>query len=141
MPHTTAWYIEKRIIYFHINGIVTMDEVEEVNAEILALIEAGDAPVHLIVNDANAEKMPINIRELSTQFAYVKHPKTGYLVGAGETNMILAYIIRMVAKTIGVNIVRRKTFADVIDYLRKLDSTLNWEDANDGVLIEPQLEV
>lgn len=138
MPHTTTWYIEKRIIYMNIYGDITLDEATLINDDFNRYLDAGTAPIHILVNDTQVGKMPFNVKQLRSRLTCMSHPNIGLLVSIGEVNPILNYIMPMIAKIAGLIFIRRKTVADSLDYLSKHDATLNWEEANDAVLIQSE---
>lgn len=137
MSHSINWYIEKRIIYFQVSGDISMEEIFEGNSKIEAFLNEGNAPVHIIVDDEDVKKMPINIRELNGKFTAMRNPNVGRIIEIGQLNPLLRYLMPMIAQLARINLIHRTTVADAMEYLANTDKTLNWEDANDAVLMQP----
>ncbi|MEQ8676044.1 MAG: hypothetical protein RLP44_01975 [Aggregatilineales bacterium] len=135
MAHNVNWYIENRIIYFHVYGDVSTSELSEINTKIDACLDVGHAPVHLIVNDSDTDKMPANIRELKKNLTFMSHPNIGIAVGVGEVNPVLRFLLPIVVKMAGINYVRRHTIAEALDYIRQYDPAIDWQYVDDGVLL------
>jgi hypothetical protein len=66
MPFETSWLLEKRVIVFHIWGRLSIEENQDLNAELGAFIRSGIKPVHLIVVFGADYAAPLDLQLLAT---------------------------------------------------------------------------
>ena len=62
MPISVTWFIEKEVIYLKVFGVVTPEEVFNLNQETMALLETGNHPVHIIIDTLEVTEYPTNLR-------------------------------------------------------------------------------
>jgi hypothetical protein len=62
MGFSVTWYVEKRVIHLKVFGIVTSEEVIDLNRETMAYLEMGIHPVHIIIDTLDVTEYPSNLR-------------------------------------------------------------------------------
>jgi hypothetical protein len=124
MSHTIEWFLPQRVIFMHIEGDVTVAEIKAVSNEITALLDAGNAPVHLLVDDQKVQKFAIGLAKINKSVAFMRHPALGSMVGVGEIHPMVAYIVPVISQILGAKLLRRKNLDDALEYLKQIDSTL-----------------
>jgi hypothetical protein len=62
MAISVTWHIEKEVIYLKVFGVVTSEEVIDLNRETMALLEMGNHPVHIIIDTLEVTEYPTNLR-------------------------------------------------------------------------------
>lgn len=128
MPHTIEWYLPKRIVFMYVEGNFTLENFSDVSNGLIELFDEGEAPIYLLVDDSQVEKIPIKLRHIQTQFEFMRHPSLGWIVSIGDANPLLNYIIPMVTKIIGIKFVRYKTMEEALNFIKKQDQTIEWQD-------------
>ncbi len=80
MPFTTQWLQENRIIRTQLLGKLSEQEAKEMSAAHAQLLDAGTAPVHLVVDVTGLDSIPINLRQNTAMGEYLRHPSLGWTV-------------------------------------------------------------
>jgi len=123
MPVRVEWYLEDRIIWLHSSGVVTAEEAQGVDPELVALFDQSSAEqVHVIVDNSEAERMPAPTAFMSLQWP--KHPKLGWSVVYGEKRKMIKFITATVAQLFKAHTRIVETFDEAVDALQLLDPTL-----------------
>ncbi len=128
MPYKYNWYIKGHIVSAEVWGDQTLEELEASNADLIQLIEEYDNPkVHVIFNDEKLNSIPVSLLKMRQTLTYGTHPKLGWVVMTGDKeNTIADFLMVMLAKLIRARYIRVKSFDAALNYLRRVDSTINW---------------
>jgi len=123
MPYEIGWNQEKRVIHGRLYGVVTLDDLSHWTPEIVRLIDAGDAPVHLIADLHDIEKFPMSVSALKSVLQRETHPKMGWVVTVGgpSTLMTFSYVL---ARLFRVNLRVEDALPAALNALREIDPTL-----------------
>lgn len=114
------WLIANRVI----KGNITDYTHEKTCSEILALLDSGTAPVHIILDDSALTKtslLPLNL--LSTA-NIARHPNLGRIVCIGPEDHQAPFIDRVIVRAYRVNLNRVSTFQEAWATLLSKDDTL-----------------
>lgn len=122
MSHYTQWLVEDRVIYTRVWGTFSAEEIPEVDAEMIPLLEQSDAPlIHVLADDLELESMP-NMKKMS-ELQYVKHEKMGWFITSNPNR-----VLRFIGTVVGQLLKTRHRFVDSpedgIDFLLTVDTTL-----------------
>lgn len=88
MPFEVNWEIERRVIWVSGFGNFDMDDARAINAGIINYLDAGTAPVHVLVDLSKVEQVPHDFIQLKNNQSYMEHPKTGWLIMFGADRML-----------------------------------------------------
>lgn len=128
MAHTAKWLIEGRVALVKIVGDLSIEALGAMSDEIIQYLEAGQAPVHLLIDDEELGRPPIRVATIRKVALFLKHENLGWQVAIGDVNPIANYIVPVVIKLAGVQLVRRKTQEDAMAFLQEHDLTLKTEE-------------
>ena len=127
MPYTTQWLVENRVVRTHVFGKLTEAEAQEMSAAHASFIEKGTRPVHLIVEVAGLESIPISLRQNTAMGGYLRHPSLGWIVLVGGS-MLVNFTISVLSQVFHMRQARRETIPEALTFLATQDDTLNIED-------------
>lgn len=119
-----SWLIPKRVILVKGTGDVTLDDTIQMNDDIIALFDEGDAPVHIIFSSEETTKFPSNVHQVMKVTTYVKHPSFGRNMTIAP-NPVLRFIGGLVYKVLGQRKIKFvESLDEAITLLREFDDTL-----------------
>lgn len=127
MPIKESWLIENRIVYFELFGDVSVEEIAEVSAKFIEMMESSDSMfVHALHDATHLDKLPKSIGALSgaTREAW-QHPKTGWTVAFNVKNPILAYIGNMMSRIFQTRYRIVSSKQEALALLKSVDPTLD----------------
>jgi hypothetical protein len=124
MPYTCYWYLDRRIIYNHLRGIVTVEEAAALEDENFAHFEEGVPPVHIIVDVSDVEKLPTNISQLNRMLQRGRPPSLGWIVMVGM-NALGRVIGSLLCQAARVPFRTFDTLDEAVRFLQEADNTLD----------------
>ncbi|MFQ3534268.1 MAG: hypothetical protein SNJ58_00185 [Aggregatilineales bacterium] len=83
MPYTISWLVEKYVILSRTIGDIAYEDLEGYNAAILALLDDGEAPVHLVRDVSQQGDFPFDPIAVRRALTYLHHAKLGLIVAYG----------------------------------------------------------
>lgn len=98
MPYDVSWYLEERVVYARVSGIFTMKDVCHFNRTLVALVDAGTPPVHVIMHHCGLEKVPTNLRQMRRAFTVLDRDGLGLAVDVAEHTGIWTYVGQMLLR-------------------------------------------
>lgn len=126
MTTQAYWYCPERIIYVHISGILTIEQIAEGHQRNIALMEAvaHSDPVHFIFDSTDMKQGPTNFLEIRRAGRnFYRHQRLGWSIGVGDSTLI-----RFVSSTIAqFSAIDYRAFAyleEGIQFLQETDTTL-----------------
>jgi hypothetical protein len=91
------WQIEKEVAYIKVGGVISIDDIRELDRTIIQeYLEKGSPPIHLIF-DVHIEKYPTRVREVRSNFTLHNHENVGW-VFVVNSNPIINMLGVIVAK-------------------------------------------
>lgn len=131
MPYDFDWYIEGRVVSGNLWGVQTLDELVESNEKINGLLDDSTGVLtHLLINDEQLDEIPTNLLAVRKTLTYANHPKLGWVVMIGTKKRgVKDYLIELLAKIARARYCRFPTFEDAVEHLKKVDQSINWNDA------------
>jgi hypothetical protein len=128
MPFETNWLLEKRVIVFRIWGRLSLEENQDLNAELGVFIRSGRNPVHLIVIFGADYAVPLDLQLLATG-SPIKDKNMGQAAIIGGSP-----VIRFMAHAVGKYNNRRvhnaKSIEEAYRKFREIDASLPLEYPN-----------
>src|SRR5262245_37910318 len=104
MVYEIAWQQPNRIIKVVLNGDISVEELHRMSDDLVAHLEQGQPPVHLISDARKMGKFPVkltSVKEASER--YLRHPNMGWAVVIGKSNPVLNFLAATVTHIIHVN--------------------------------------
>jgi hypothetical protein len=123
MAHEISWLLEGRVIFVRLTGVQTAEAASLFDREILPYLDNVQAPlVHLVFDTVGLEQLP-GIGVLS-RFQWLKHPKTGWVVGYPKPNGAIAFITGFVSQLFKLRFRTFDTSQEALAFLQDVDATL-----------------
>ncbi len=123
MPFEVKWHTDKRIILQRFYGRVTLEDVREaVNAND-GFIEQGIAPIHLIVDAADIDNIPVHLRETSKISSNLNDPSVGWVILI-TNNPLSEFFVKLTSQLVKYRLGRAKSLEEALEFLARQDSTL-----------------
>jgi hypothetical protein len=123
MKYRISWYLEGRVVLSEHFQAGTAEDVAQMDAEYLALLEQSDAPlVHFIFDMSQQDSVPDLKTMANMQFT--RHPRFGWSLVIGTLNPITRFLVSTVAQ---INKARFRSFTnreDALRFLQEMDSSL-----------------
>lgn len=119
------WYIEQRVILANVGGDLTIDEVRALNDQLVALIDQGQQPVHIIVDVSGVTTIPTNLLKMRDASHVMGHIGAGWIVAVGLHNSFMNFIGSMLTQ-LG-HLARYRVMPDAnaaYTHLRTVDASL-----------------
>lgn len=126
MPMEFTWYIPERILHVEVYGDNGIAELQQFGDTARQLVQEGKAPVHILLDDADAAPPPVSINVLkdALNMPSIDVQSFGWVVGVGEGDMVVKVIFPMLTKIMGIKYTRVATLDDAVDFLQYRDPTL-----------------
>ncbi len=127
MSAEVKWYVEDRVLYLRIYGIVTLEDIQNLNVTATSLVAASKSIVHVMVDLSEIERFPTS---LATIKEFVKPTSNqqalGWVILFGTTNPLLRFLASVVTQLAGENVRMRMLdqLSDALEFLCKQDETL-----------------
>lgn len=140
MPFKHQWYIEGEVIYSEVWGDQTLEELMDSNATITQYLDkpTDKKRVHIIMNDAKLQSIPVSLTKIRKALSYAKHPKLGCVIMIGEKeqamrDVMLDSLLTILAKLSRACYIRLKTLDEATQHLQLIDDAIHWNKANHHV--------
>jgi hypothetical protein len=100
MPNFVEWYVPERVVVCHSEKALTAEEMAYGDKAILACLEEGHSPVHIIFNLLHLESIEFSALTLLQNTHYVRHPKRGIVLTYGrKSNPFMNMLITILSQT------------------------------------------
>jgi hypothetical protein len=133
MEYLLKWFIPNRVVYVRLWGASSIEEASQLNAKMLEFIAAGTPLVHFIVDDTELKVVPNSLGEMQRAMRALKNPSMGWVLTVGEVNAVMRFFGQMAAQLFRFRFRRLRTMEEALRFLRDVDQTLNWEQADQTV--------
>lgn len=125
MPYSVAWFRPNHVIQLQLIGSVTLDEAKQINAELVALLDQAESPIHMIADATTLESFPKNILQIKNTQAYLQHPQLGWILFVSKPNPLIRFFATTVAQVIGTRLRMVETISECVAILDKISSNMN----------------
>jgi len=132
---TICWLIENRLLYIKRPAIIDMEMLEADSQRIITMLDAGEAPVHIINDALDVNMTPKNARMMRNALPYLDHPNLGWLVTVTSNAFIsfLASIIPQMRRNNNNNVKVVHSVDEAITFLDECESEVDWSYARERV--------
>jgi len=121
------WLYRDRIIHQLFYGDTTVEDIADVAEKTHDLIEAGQAPVHILLDGRFVKKFPIKLGVLRDAWLQdMRTNKLGWVLVLNSSNPLQKFVTSVLAQTpvVAVNMRTFDTFEQVLRFLLPMDATL-----------------
>jgi len=121
-----TWYIPARILHIEVYDDNDVEALQEFGDRARQLVQEGEAPVHILLDDADAAPPPVSLNVLkdALNMRSVDVQSLGWVIGIGDGAMVAKVIFPMLTKILGIKYTRVASLDDAIDFLQHRDPTL-----------------
>jgi hypothetical protein len=124
MPHEITWLVDMRVIYFHLRGVVSMEELREANDQVRAMTEQGIQFVHVIADATHIEKISFGLSDLTKLFRGMEpSPKLGWSMYISP-KMLDRFFASVTTQMTTARHREFSTLAEAIAFVQSMDETL-----------------
>jgi hypothetical protein len=124
MPYNSRWLVEDRVIYVVYYGVVSNEDLETSSRSSSRMIADGSAPVHLVTDATDMEKMTLGLQDLITIFKGLpSDPNLGWsiFISPSKLNRFFASVTTQLT---GARTREFATLEEGIDFLTWVDDSL-----------------
>lgn len=134
-----TWLIKNRIIYAHGSGLVTNDDIQQHAQRVIALLDEGIAPVHIVLDSApDFQIQRADLRSGVANLRFLRHPALGWSVQVLVRNRALGFISTLIARFTRVSYKTMQTREDAFAFLKRVDTSIDWSLLDDSVIHSQQ---
>ncbi len=62
MSYAINWYVNRQVINLKLSGVVTSEDVVQLNRKTVEYTQLGTTPVHIIIDTLDVDEYPTNLR-------------------------------------------------------------------------------
>lgn len=128
MSYTVSWLIENRVIQVKNEGILTLEDLRAEDREVQAFLESGTAPIHIISDNTQLDRIPQGISAMKETLEGLRHPNIAWVVNIQSSNHIIRYLATVIARIMGVHFTQVSTMDEAIAFICKHDATVDWDE-------------
>jgi hypothetical protein len=93
-----SWIVKRRVILCPLDGDMTIERAKHINDELVAMIDQGKPPVHIVFDLGSIGHVPNNLFKLREATHVISHPGLGWVMVAGIHNPLVNFLGSMVAQ-------------------------------------------
>lgn len=98
MPYQVRSLIDRRAVLIVTAGMVTLPEIRSGGQQVDALVSAGDAPVHVIIDITRMTDYPLSPSKIFEASSFLRHPNLGLIPAYGVANPLLNTLLQVVGQ-------------------------------------------
>jgi hypothetical protein len=140
MPSELKWFVEDRVIYLSLSGVVAIDEGRQNNQQAVQMIDSGKPPVHTILVDKDVEKINASLSDMVKTMEVYRHPWLKWIVAVGDSTPSTKFLTSILSRLFRVSFHRVSTLQEAIDFLKNQDPTIDWTQADESLLSEQSVK-
>jgi hypothetical protein len=133
MPSRIDWYIPGQVLYAYSWDEITLNQLIEHIATNQRLVLEGTHPlVHTISDVTHIKKYPpiYEAVKVFNQYSHSTPPNTGWALTVGYKDPVVKFATTVIQKLFGVRLRSFDTLEEAVDFLKAVDGTLDWAQAN-----------
>jgi hypothetical protein len=123
MAYQLSWYRDNKILLGTFNGVLTPDDLLDVNTIGTDMLRQGNPPVHDIIDALALEKVPFDLKLLKKSMQLFKEPNLGWVIVIAQ-NPLFAFFGSILSQAAGKNVRVVATWDEALAILARVDSSL-----------------
>jgi hypothetical protein len=133
MPYSIRWYIEGEVIYIQNRLETSTQELHDLLMDINAYIAQSERPLVHVINDLSQVTKPFSLVEIAQALKGIRpDPRMGWVIMVGEKDKLVKFISSIARQLLHVRQRSYETLEEALDFLRDIDSGLDWSKADAG---------
>lgn len=135
MTSELQWYVEGRVLYLRLSGVVSTEEGRQNNQRAIEMIDAGQPPVYTILHDQDLQKVEASLAEMTRTLEVYRHPSLKWIVAVGDSSASTRFLTSILSRLFRVSFHRCNTLEQAVDFLRAKDPTIDWTKADPALAV------
>jgi len=123
MSYQAEWLQEGKVIILRIGVHFAAEEIPPLSNDIIALLEKGTPPVHLVIDASQVKTFPTNIAQARRDATYLNHPSLGWSTYFGMSPVISS-ILKVFNTMTQANLASLRTLDQALAFLHSKDSAV-----------------
>ncbi|MCU0497716.1 MAG: hypothetical protein MUF87_10225 [Anaerolineae bacterium] len=99
MPAEITWYYPQRLVYERFYGVITLEELDEIQNRFVDHLVNGIAPVHTIIDFREVTDYPRNLMEIRRVLHTTDTGKLGWVIIINQ-NGLLQFLVTVLTQTV-----------------------------------------
>jgi hypothetical protein len=124
MSYRFSWYVPRRVIYIHMEGILTLGDLGALKEESRTFALNGDAPVHAIIDCLEVTGLPHDLPGILRGMREGETPLAGAFSVIVTSNRLAQFLSATLFQLLKLELRIAPTVADAFDILTRFDATL-----------------
>ena len=134
-----TWLVKNRVIYAYGTGFTTDDDLQQHAERVIALLDAGNTPVHLFLDTAPDFKVKRpDLRSGVANLRFLRHESLGWVVQVSAGNRALDFVSSLIARFTRVSYKSVSTRDDGLAFLKSADTNIDWSALDESVIHSQQ---
>ncbi len=136
MAYEFQWYIEGEVLYLQYFGDPKPEELHNFMMEINTYVTQGTRPlVHTIIDVSGVTRASTLVELAQAMRGYKPDARTGWMITVGEQDKLVKFAANVARQLLHMRQRSFPTMQEALDFLRDVDSGIDWSKANDRVLV------
>lgn len=123
MAYNIHWVVPSRILEIKLEDEVTMSAMVTLVEETHTFVNAGQAPVHILIDSTRLMNRAVNFQEINQIAKTMGNPGTGWWVIINPGKMIW-FVASVLSKLLGVKLKSAHSVEEAQSILQRVDLTL-----------------
>ncbi|MBZ0290092.1 MAG: hypothetical protein K8I30_20880 [Anaerolineae bacterium] len=124
MAYQLSWYVDKRVLLGSFDGVVTPNDLIEVNSAATEMVRQGNPPVHDIIDALALERVPFDLKLLNRSIQMFKEPNLGWVVVIAR-NPLFGFFGTILSQAAGKHVRVVSTWDEALQTLIRADASLS----------------
>jgi len=117
-------------------GVPTLEELREHNARLVELLDAGTAPVHVLLRSDIEQPPTLRLDVARSVFGGLAHPVLGYVLLINRQKPLVEFVATILGRFFGVKYKFFPTLDEAIAFLKAEDPSIDWSQLDESALSE-----
>lgn len=123
MPYKISWRIPKRVLYMTLEGVITLEDIRDLDTELWQYLEQGDVSVAIVTDMTKVARFPTHILELKSMATHLKHPHLGRCAAVGNSSFVNSFA-PLLGRIAGIELRMFRTTSKALEYVAGNDPAL-----------------
>jgi hypothetical protein len=121
-----SWLYPSRVVLVEFDGDLSFEELEASHRAIIEnFFNAGQAPVHLVIDIDHLKSFPTNlIKVQQITRPVLGHPAIGWMIMVGTTNALQRFLLTTITQLANIRTQQTSTLDEARAALERLDPSL-----------------
>lgn len=123
MAYELSWVVHSRVLLLELKGLVETDEMMRLVADTHALVEVGQAPIHVLIDATELVSRPVNFPELNQLSRTMSHDGIEWVILVKPAKMVW-FASTVLSKVMQKKMKSADSIEEALTILQKVDFTI-----------------